>query len=116
MMMILVRDSRHTFRIIEKTDNFSVSIPAKNMQRELEFCGTKSGRDFDKLKECNLKTIKARKIKTPILNIPGIHLECKIVYKSRVKPEYLTKEYDYLYPKKDYHTLYFGEIIACYKH
>lgn len=115
MMMVVVRGSRHTFSIIEKADGFTVNVPQKDMGKELEFCGTKSGRNFDKFKECNLKTLKAQKIKSPILDISGIHFECKIVYKSAMKPEFLTKEYDYLYhPNKDYHTMYFGEIMACY--
>ncbi|MDP3142365.1 MAG: flavin reductase [Candidatus Omnitrophota bacterium] len=114
-MMILVRNSRHTFKIIEKTDNFAVSVPLKDMARAIEFCGTKSGRDFNKFKECHLKTRKAQTIATPILDIPGIHIECRIVYRSAMNPKFLIKEYNYLYPKKDFHTLYFGEILACYQ-
>lgn len=115
MMMILVRNSRYTFKIIEKTNNFAVSVPLKDMTKEIEFCGTKSGRDFDKFKECHLKTRKAQRIAAPILDIPGIHFECRIVYKSAMNPKFLIKEYNYLYPKKDFHTLYFGEILACYQ-
>jgi len=114
MMIILVRNSRHTFNIIEKSDNFAVNVPLKNMAKEIEFCGTKSGRNFDKFKECNFKTKKAQKIKTPVLDIPGIHFECRIAYKTAMNPKFLIKEYNYIYPKKDYHTLYFGEILACY--
>ncbi|MDP2940080.1 MAG: flavin reductase family protein [Candidatus Omnitrophota bacterium] len=115
MMMIVVRDSRYTFEIIEKADSFSVNVPSKNMDKELEFCGTKSGRNIDKFKECNLKTLKAQKITSPILDIPGVHYECKIVYKTKMEPKFLTKEYEYLYPNKDYHTMYFGEILGCYQ-
>jgi flavin reductase (DIM6/NTAB) family NADH-FMN oxidoreductase RutF len=115
MMMIVVRNSRHTFGIIENSKSFTVSVPLKNFEKELEFCGSKSGRDFDKFKECHLKTRQAQKITTPILDIPGIHFECRIVYKSALNPKLLAADYHYLYPKKDYHTLYFGEIVACYK-
>ncbi len=115
MMMIVVRDTRHTFKIIEKADSFTVNVPQKGMDKELEFCGTKSGRNIDKFKECNLKTLKAQKTKSPILDIDAIHYECKIVYKTAMNPEFLTKEYDHLYPNKDYHTMYFGEILACYR-
>jgi hypothetical protein len=30
-------------------------------------------------------------------------------------PAYLHHDLDKLYPKKDLHTLYFGEIVACYE-
>ncbi len=115
MMMVVVRGSRHTFKIIEKANSFTVNVPQKDMSKELEFCGTKSGRDVDKFKECNFKTLKGQKIKSPVLDIPGIHYECKIVYKSAMNPKFLTAEYSYLYPSKDYHTMYFGEILACYE-
>lgn len=115
MMMVVVRDSRHTFSIIEKGDSFTVNVPQNSMLKELEFCGTKSGRSFDKFKECKLNQKSAQKISSPILDIPGIHFECKIVYKSKMNPQFLTPEYEYLYPHKDYHTMYFGEILACYQ-
>lgn len=116
IMMVAVRLSRHTFGIIEKASDFTVSIPSSDMQKEIAFCGTKSGRDCDKFKECNLQTIKSQKVLTPIIKIPGIHYECKIVYTSAMDPTHLSTEYDTaLYPAKDYHTLYFGEIVDCYR-
>jgi hypothetical protein len=37
------------------------------------------------------------------------------MYKNVIDPTRLTREYDQIYPEKDYHTLYFGEIQACYE-
>lgn len=116
IMMVAVRDSRHTFGIIEKTSDFTVTIPSGDMSREIAFCGTKSGRDVDKFKMCKLQTASGRHVGSPIIKVPGIHLECRIVFKSAMNPADLDKNYDTaLYPKKDYHTLYFGEILACYE-
>jgi len=116
IMMIAVRLSRHTFSIIEMAEDFTVSIPSSDMKKEIMFCGTKSGRDYNKFKECNLQTSNSQKVITPIIKVPGIHYECEIVYKSAMDPAYLNKNYDTaLYPKKDYHTLYFGEIVDCYR-
>ena len=116
IMMVAVRDSRHTFGIIEKAADFTVTIPAGDMSKEIAFCGMKSGRDVDKFKMCNLQTAKGQRVDSPIIKVPGIHLECKIVYKSAMNPAHLDKNYDQvLYPQKDYHTLYFGEILACYE-
>jgi len=115
IMMVAVKKSRFTFNIIDKANSFSVNIPTTDMRKVLTFCGTKSGRDFDKFKECNLTLIPAQKVETPIVNIPGYHCECKIVYKSVMNPEYLIEEYrKTYYPDEDYHILYFGEILACY--
>ena len=57
----------------------------------------------------------ARCIESPIIDIPGIHYECKIVYKSAMDNTFLDGDLEKLYPKKDYHTLYCGEILACYE-
>jgi flavin reductase (DIM6/NTAB) family NADH-FMN oxidoreductase RutF len=113
--MVAIRDSRYTFGIIEKSADFTISIPAGNMHDAVMFCGTKSGRDVDKFKECSLKTARAKAVTSPIIDIPGLHLECKIVYKAPMDPAFLIPNYEKLYPKKDYHTLYFGEIQACYE-
>ena len=116
IMMVAVRDSRHTFSIIEKAQDFAVTVPASDMSKAIAFCGSKSGRDVDKFKMCNLETADGHHVASPIIKVPGIHYECRIVYKSAMNPAHLDKDYDEsLYPQKDYHTLYFGEIEACYE-
>jgi flavin reductase (DIM6/NTAB) family NADH-FMN oxidoreductase RutF len=116
IIMIAVRLSRHTFSIIETAEDFTVSIPSSDMKKEIMFCGTKSGRDYNKFKECSLRISDSQKVVTPIIKVPGLHYECKIVYKSAMDPSYLNEDYDTgLYPEKDYHTLYFGEIVDCYE-
>lgn len=116
IMTVMVRKSRFTHHIIEKAPSFTVSIPGNNLEEVLNFCGTKSGRDVDKFKECNLTIVPAQKVDTPIINISGFHYECKIVCKSEMNPDFLCKEYkEDVYADNDYHTFYFGEIVACYK-
>ncbi len=113
-MMVAIRNSRFTHRLIEEADSFTVSVPTGNMQKEINFCGTKSGRDLDKFKECQIATAKAQKVSTLVLKIAGYHYECRIVYKTPMEPRTMAKDLELIYPAKDYHTLYFGEIQACY--
>jgi flavin reductase (DIM6/NTAB) family NADH-FMN oxidoreductase RutF len=116
IMMVAVRLSRHTFGIIEAAGEFTVTVPAGDMRKEIAFCGSESGRNVDKFKACNLETSVGRKIDSPVIKTGGRHYECKIVYKSAMNPAHLDSNYDsLLYPQKDYHTLYFGEILACYE-
>lgn len=115
VLTVAVRKSRHTFHIIDKAEDFTVSIPSGSMQKELSFCGTKSGRDVDKYKACNLRSAAAGRVHSPIIDTAGIHFECKIVFKSPVNPEFLIQEYHGIYQEGDYHTLYFGEIMDCYE-
>jgi len=116
VMMVAVRTSRHTFGIIERAADFTVSVPSSDMSHEVSFCGTRSGRDFDKFKECNLTAAPARSVTSPVIETPGIHLECRIVYRSRMSAEHLDENCrSSLYSDADFHTLYFGEIKACYE-
>ena len=115
IFMVAVRDSRHTFTIIEDALDFTVTVPAQDMQKEILYCGTRSGRDKDKYKECGLATADGRTVVSPIIDVPGLHFECKIVYKSAMDPSNMAPAFESLYPEKDYHTLYFGEISACYQ-
>ena len=115
VFMIAVRDSRHTFALLEKTDNFTVTVPAPDTYQDaIMLCGSKSGRDIDKFKECALQQKAAQLVQSPIIDIPGNHYECRIIYKSAMDNALLDPELEKLYPKKDYHTLYFGDILACY--
>jgi flavin reductase (DIM6/NTAB) family NADH-FMN oxidoreductase RutF len=116
IMMIAVRPTRHTFGIIEKAQDFTVTVPSGDMSKAIAFCGSKSGRDVDKFKMCNLETADGQNVASPIIKMPGIHYECRIVLKSDMNAAFLDKDIDKsLYPQKDYHTLYFGEIIGCYE-
>ena len=115
ILMVAVRPTRYTFTLIDTVDNFTVSIPSADMSKELDFCGTRSGRECDKFKECDLSINNARKVSSPIIKCTGFHFECRIVFKAVMDHENLVDEYENLYPNKDYHTLYFGEILDHYK-
>jgi flavin reductase (DIM6/NTAB) family NADH-FMN oxidoreductase RutF len=116
VMMVAVRSSRHTFGIIEKAQDFTVTLPSDDMGKVIAFCGSKSGRDVDKFKMCKLEIAEGQNVASPIVKVAGIHFECKIVFKSAMDPVHLDKNYDEaFYPQKDYHTLYFGEILSCYE-
>jgi flavin reductase (DIM6/NTAB) family NADH-FMN oxidoreductase RutF len=116
VLMVAVRESRHTFSLIEKANDFTVSVPVSDYKKQVLFCGTKSGRNFDKFAECDLKTANSLYVNSPIIDIPAYHFECKIVYKTAMDPKFLDAAYnEKLYSGRNYHTLYFGEIKACYK-
>ncbi len=116
IFMVAVRKTRHTFQLIEKANNFTVTVPADATFKEaVKFCGTKSGRDCNKFAECGLGKRPAQRVDSPVIDIAGIHYECKIVYKSAMDSAFMDPSFERLYPQEDYHTLYFGEILACYE-
>ncbi len=115
VFMVAVRDSRHTYQLLEAAADFTVSVPSRHMKEEIMFCGTRSGKDIDKFKALQLGTVKGARVTSPVIDITGIHLECAIVCKTPMSPALVSPELEPLYPEKDYHTLYFGEILACYE-
>ncbi len=115
IFMVAVRNSRHTFSIIEKALDFTVTVPSTDMKDALMFCGSNSGRKVDKFTACNLIPAAAQQTGSPVLQMPGIHLECRICFKAPMNSACLDPALDDLYPEKDYHTLYFGDIAACYE-
>ena len=116
MLSISVTPQRFSYNIIKKSGQFVVNLTGEDNLKQTDFCGTKSGRDYDKFEACNLEAAASQKVGSPIIKIPGRHYECRIVYKSAMDPAYLDGTYDVdIYPDKDYHTLYFGEIVDCYE-
>ncbi len=116
VFLAMVRKSRYTHELIEKTGQFTVSVPLeKDLKEALGFCGTHSGRNLDKFKECNLTPLPGLKIDTPVIAECPLHYECRVIYKQDMLPENLdsglVREF---YPQPDYHTFYVGEIVACY--
>ena len=117
IMIVAVRKSRYTYQLIKESNEFTVSIPFNNkMKEELKFCGTKSGREYDKFKECNLKKQPSEMVNTPLIKGCDLHYECIIKYNQLMNIENLaesiSKSY---YQNDDYHTFYFGEIVNCYR-
>jgi flavin reductase (DIM6/NTAB) family NADH-FMN oxidoreductase RutF len=116
IFQVLVRESRYTHELIEESEEFTVSIPINGeMQKELSFCGSKSGRDLDKLKACELHLVEGQKVNTPVIEACSLHYECRIVAKQTLLKEHMLSDLvSDCYKNNDLHTLYYGEIVACY--
>jgi flavin reductase (DIM6/NTAB) family NADH-FMN oxidoreductase RutF len=116
ILMVAVRKTRHTFGLIEKAADFTVTVPLDETIRDaVNYCGSKSGRDVDKFKECRLELMAAQQVVTPLIKTAGLHFECRIVLKAPMDPAVMHADLGKLYSQKDFHTLYFGEIKECYE-
>lgn len=109
-----VRESRFTKQFIDETGVFTVCIPNQDeMKDAIKFCGTKSGRDYDKWQECNLQKLPAKSIDCSVVG------GCKKVFECRVIGQFEMKDMDLSFVKNCYmsddrHTLYIGEIVEEY--
>jgi flavin reductase (DIM6/NTAB) family NADH-FMN oxidoreductase RutF len=114
IFVVLVRPSRYTYRLMEETGEFTVNIAPPELKEVVQYCGTVSGRDHNKFKEKGLTAIPSKKIKTPMIKECLLHFECRVVHKNDLIPSELeTSIIPTLYPKGDFHRVYFGEILAC---
>lgn len=117
LFLVLVRDCRATHDLIEKAGEFTVSIPLySDMNKEIQFCGSKSMREHDKFKELGLTPVKGRKIRTPIIGEADLHFECKVIYKQTLDQSKIPQgiKNRYYSVTKTNHTVYYGEILDQY--
>lgn len=117
---VLVRESRYTREFLENSGEFTVSVCFDDsMKKAFSICGTKSGRDIDKFKECNLKAVPGKSVSSPVMGGCNIYYECKVVYKRDMDKKFLSEDVDSdCYGGSntgDYHTIYYGEIVNCYE-
>lgn len=54
MVSISVRPERHSYQLIKRTGDFVINLVGKELVREMDFCGVRSGRDVDKFAACGL--------------------------------------------------------------
>lgn len=114
---VLVRDSRYTKSFLDKNGLFTVTVPKDNsFKSELAFCGSKSGRDFDKIKECGLTLESSEMIEVPHITGNAFIFECRVMYSQRMDENSLSPELrEKFYPTKDMHTMYHGKILKMYE-
>ena len=116
IMTVMVRPVRHTFSLMESARDFSVCILPDQYTRELNLCGTKSGREINKLEACNFHIERCSGIDSFFISESTIHYECRIIHKNFIDPSTLDPLIDKkYYPVKDYHMVYYGEIMGIFR-
>ena len=106
-----IRPQRHTFSFMNENPFYTLSFFSKKYRKALQFCGTKSGRDYDKMKETGLTPLE-----TESGNIyfkeASLVIECEKVYQDDLKKENFISEdlVNKHYPSDDFHSFYMGRI------
>lgn len=78
MITIAIRPERLSYDYIKETGEFVVNLPSKDLVRSVDFCGVKSGRTVDKIKELSFELGKSENVSVPFLDNCPISLECKV--------------------------------------
>ena len=110
-----IRPQRFTFGLMEKEDYYSLSFYDEEYREALRFCGTQSGRDFDKAKECALTPVFDEK--APYFKEAKLVLICRKMYAQDLNGDSVIdkKIVAPQYSGDDYHRMYISEIIKVLK-
>lgn len=113
---VAVRPSRYTFTFMQQHPTFTVSAFAEEYRPALQLLGTRSGRDGDKISAAGLTPVASENVAAPSFAEAELTLECRTIYWDDLKPDhFLDPAIDKNYPERDYHRLYFGEIVCVWR-
>lgn len=110
IVTVYVRPQRYTKEFIDRSDKFTLSFFEESMRPALKLCGSKSGRDLNKVEATGLTPI--FEDGTTCFAEAKLVLECKKIYQDKIRPEgFLSPYIKDCYPQEDYHIIYMGEIL-----
>lgn len=78
MLSISVRKSRYSHSILKDTGEFVINLTSKKLAYAADWCGVRSGRDYDKFKEMKLTPFRSQKIAAPGIEESPVNIECKV--------------------------------------
>ena len=79
MCYISVRPERHSYDIIKRTKSFVINLTNEEMARATDWCGVRSGKDYNKFQEMRLTPQMAQKVKAPIILESPLSIECEVI-------------------------------------
>ena len=111
MATVYIRPQRYTKEFVDGNEYFTLSFFRENYRNLLSLCGTKSGREVDKVKECGF-TVAEGAGGAPYFEQAELVLVCRkrmvVPMDPAAVPEDVKKEF---YPNGDYSWMYWGEIV-----
>lgn len=113
VVYVFIRPERYTFEFIEKKDLFTISFLGKDNKDIHKICGSKSGRDIDKIKETGLVP-HFTELGNVNFEQSRLTLECKKLYSDTIKKEcfadqaFIERWYD---THGGFHQMYVAEIV-----
>ncbi len=78
MCYISIRPSRHSYQIIKRTGEFIINLTTEELARATDWCGVRSGKDYDKFAEMGLTKQEASVVKCPAVAESPLSIECKV--------------------------------------
>lgn len=112
-----IRPQRYTFDFMEKNEYYTMSFFDEKYRKALQFCGSKSGRDYDKVKETGL-TPAFTEDGVPYFEEAKLVLVCKKAYSQFLTEDSFEDKANVSkwYGQKDFHKMYISEIQSIFVH
>ena len=78
MLSISVRKERYSYDILKETGEFVVNLTNRKLAAATDWCGVRSGKDYDKFKEMHLTPLESRFVSAPGIAESPVNIECKV--------------------------------------
>lgn len=78
MCYISVRPERHSYELIKQSGEFVINLTTSEMARATDWCGVRSGRDYDKFAEMGLTPAPATHVAAPVIEESPVNIECRV--------------------------------------
>lgn len=126
IFVAFVREGRFTREQLDASREFTINIPYGEFDKQiLRYCGTKSGKDTDKVNDLGLTLVDSELVQAPGIRELPLTLECKVLYQQLQNkdaiPEFIREK---MYPEdadssnpganRDYHIAYYGQVVKAY--
>ena len=109
-----IRPQRYTKEFVDREEYFTLAFFGEEYRKALSLCGSKSGREVDKVAECGF-TVAAGAGNAPYFEQAELVLVCRKLFRQAMDENcFLDKSLiEKNYPNGDFHTTYVGEIVEC---
>ena len=114
MATVYIRPQRYTKQFVDENEYFTLSFFSEDYRPQLNLCGTKSGRDMDKVKECGF-TVAAGEGNAPYFEQAELVLVCRKRMSVPMDEAAMPEDVKTKWYKGDYHEMYWGEIVEALK-
>ena len=78
MCYISVRPERHSYDIIKRNMEFVINLTTKDMARATDWCGVRSGKNYNKFEEMKLTPGKSTVVSAPLIEESPLCIECRV--------------------------------------
>jgi len=115
-IQVVVRPVRYTIEFMNQYDTFTVSAFDEEYRDALSLLGSSSGRDGDKIARSGLTPVASQAVAAPSFAEAKLVMECRKVFWQDIDhTHFVDPSIEQYYPEKDYHRMFFGEVLGIFE-